>query len=170
MTKSRVAMVGALILAFAAGIPVGWIFNPVGRPVDAESYDPSWLDTEIELSETQKAEMREIWSRAAEDLERFRRSTFLRDKDDVVREILSDEQKAQYDEIESDFRQRRERLDSDRRARHAAAIEETLSILTPEQRSKFEELLEAQRNLGKLPMFGGQRGNRNGKRDRDDSR
>ena len=158
MTRWRMAMVGALILAFAAGIPVGWVFNPIERPVDAEQYEPSWLDTELDLSEEQKAQMRDIWSRAAKDLEGFDRSQFARDKDDVVREILTDEQKAQYDEIETSFRERREQRDNEKKARHQAAIEETMAIMTEDQRNKFEELLEAQENLGRLPILRGRRG------------
>ena len=158
MTKWRMAMIGALILAFAAGIPVGWIVNPVDRPRDAERYNPSWLRTELELSETQKEQMREIWSRAAEEYDNYDHTEFARDQDDVVREMLTEEQIARYNEIESEFRQKRERRNNEKRARYKATIEETMAVLTEEQRNKFEELLEAQRELGYLPRLGGQRG------------
>ena len=155
MSKWKIAVVGALILAFVAGIPVGWMFNPFDGPVDDDRYNPSWLHAELELTDSQTDQMREIWTRAAQDLEGFDRAQFARDKDDVIREILTEEQRAQYDEIEASFRQRREARDNEKRARHQAAIEETMSILSDEQRSKFEELLEVQRDRGKLPMLGG---------------
>lgn len=164
MTKWRVATVGALILAFAAGIPVGWMFNPFDGPTQQERYDPSWLQTELGLTETQKEQMRDIWSRAAEAHQNYDRTRFAQDKDDVIRGILTDDQIARYNEIESEFRQRREQINSEKKARHKAALDETMAILTDEQRSKFQELLEAQQELGELPMLNGRRRDPNERR------
>ena len=56
--------------------------------------------------------------------------------------MLTEEQQATFDEIYRAFEEKKEALSEARRKRHDEAVEKTMAILTPEQREKYQKIID----------------------------
>ncbi len=157
MIKSKNIMIGALVLAFAAGIPVGWIFDPGAAGAVAKRIAPSWLHDKLSPSSSQREEMKEIWSKTARELQSDDIEQCSRDQHQEILSILPDEQKAQYLATIAKYRKKRLDITEERRAIFNAGIDETMTILSAKQRARFSELLNAFREQGG-PVFANEYG------------
>lgn len=160
MTKARVVTAAALVLAFTAGVPVGWSFNPFHERGGGGMMNPAWLSQELDLSSDQREKMRDIWSNTAREMDGDAGRRASHEKDDQVRAILSDEQKDEYNEIMATFRSRKHEIDDSRRERHETAIEETMAILTEDQQEAFKHILVSQKKRGRGGPKDGGKGKR----------
>lgn len=157
----RVLIVLCYVVTFAAGAAMGLV---APRPQPPDRPHRGGFDEELNLTEAQRQQMREIWSSMGREKfremeEQRRESTRLRNQ--AVVDLLTTEQKAEYDRIYAAHDQRMEQINQQRRQAFEQAQAKTREILTDEQRVRYDELI-AQRKA----MFEGGRGDRDRHRPR----
>lgn len=140
MSKAKVVTILAFLITFGAGIVAGMaVRDHMAKPAER-----SWLGRELNLTPEQEEQMRTIWAgvrdggRQAGD----RREALRRERDEKVRALLTDEQKAAYEALLQDYAARSAELNKERDARYQEAVRRTKEILTPEQGVKYDELLK----------------------------
>jgi len=147
MTKAKVLLTVAFVVAFAAGAAVGLLMSSPGhRP-----RGPSWLTAELGLTDQQREQMHEIWSevmRAGGSDRWERRRALAQHRDEAVTALLTEAQREQYDSILRDYGAKMDELDQERKQAFEQAVERTKQILTPEQAKKYDELFEERRKRG----------------------
>lgn len=164
MTRSRIIVVLLFLVAFGAGLSVGKVFSH--QPHMPSERGPSWLSSELNLTEPQREQMLAIWGniyKAGSD-ERNERRALSKQKNDAIANLIPEAQKAELAKISDDYDQQIDSLMSRGKERYEQAIKETKKILTQEQRQKYEEILsrrEQQRRRG-----GSGREGRNGREGR----
>ena len=152
MTKTKMILIVSFLVTAAAGIGVGMLVSWPKPLFDHRSR----LARELKLSSKQQEQMRKIWSevgvfpggRTGQN-----RRTLTQERDKAIITLLSEEQLTQYQQIVREYEQKLEELSQERRSRIQAAVEQTKQILTPEQASKYEELLNkmGERDRGRGP-------------------
>lgn len=141
MTKTKVILVAAFLLVFAAGGTLGAFIFKLARPAPPP---PSWLATELNLNDTQREQMRTIWSETMAPLGQMgeRRAKLSQDRDQQITSLLSPDKQAEYEKIKQDYAQKLDGLSQERKKAFDAAVEKTKLILTPEQVAKYDEILK----------------------------
>jgi len=147
MTWTKVILVSAFLLAFAAGTSVGLFATkpPTLPPPPPRDRPESFLARELNLTEEQKEQMKKIWSEVMGPGGRGqpdRRSVLAQDRDQAVVALLSEEQRARYEGILKDYADKMEALQQDRKKAFDEARERTKAILTPEQAEKYDQLMK----------------------------
>ncbi len=145
---TRLLVTIGFLIAFAAGLVVSPELRhktqavPTSRP----SRHTGWLTTELNLTPQQQEQLREIWSQPPPDSGRQRgedrKWQYLRERNDAIAGLIRPEDKPRYEAIIKDFEAKNEVLEREMRAGFQAAVDRTKQILTPEQRAKYEELLQ----------------------------
>ena len=147
MTKTRIIVVIGFVIAFVAGAVVGLQLRttPVQVTVQpVQGQRPSWLRSELNLSNEQNEQMKAIWEglhnsgRSYED----RRHRLRDERDEAIAALLSPGVMGDYDRILADFSNKLTALAQERDKAFGEAVEKTKKILTPEQRTKYEEFLK----------------------------
>ena len=141
MTKTKVIMLACFCAAFGAGVAVG----VAGTRLAAEPGRRSWLGHELNLTPQQREQMRQIWSgvmSASWQKQHEERQALDRERDEAIRGLLTEEQKARYDEVMRKHAEKSAALEEARRKPFEEAVERTRQILTESQRKKYEELLQ----------------------------
>jgi Spy/CpxP family protein refolding chaperone len=154
MTKAKVLLVLALAIVFAAGVAVGLVWAHRGPP----RHGPSWLTTELGLTDAQRDAMHEIWSEVARGGgpgQWEQRRTLAQERDAAIAALVTDAQRAQYDAILKDYSDKIEAHAKERELAFQQAIERTKAILTPEQAAKYDQLMKERRERGPGDRPGG---------------
>lgn len=150
---TRLIVLIGFLLAFCAGLAVGLtrpvtaapvIEAPGGRP---EGGRRGWLAQQLELSPLQQEQLDEIWSETArrgrhEQFERRRR--LRRERDEAIAALIRDEDRPAYEAILREHDERAAELEAEWRESFRAAVERTRALLTPEQREKYQALMDRQ--------------------------
>ena len=146
MTKTKLILIVSVLLVFAAGASLGVLITRPGQPPPRGS----WLANELNLTTDQRDQMRTIWSEAMGSVskQRERRAALAQERDQAILALLSDAQQAQYDAIQQEYVRKTDELSQERKRAFDDAIEQTKRILTPEQATKYDELLKKQRERG----------------------
>lgn len=160
MTRTKIALLLSFALVFAAGVVVGRVAwrRPPGR-------HRSWLSDELNLTAEQREQMREIWSetmRGPGAEHGGSRRALAEKREEAVRELLTAEQLEQYERIQQEHEQALRSLAEQREEAFHDAVERTKEMLTPEQRRKYEEMMERMRERG--PRWGRPEGERRPRR------
>jgi Spy/CpxP family protein refolding chaperone len=159
MATKLMVLVGFCV-AFAAGVVAGrgrGVMN--GASTSSRNVSPStgpgphhggpggpgWLAKELSLTTEQQEQLRQIWSETAtrgrgerEDQRRQLR----KEREDAVTALVRPEDKDKFQRIQDTYTQKMEELDQQWRASFDNAVRRTKEILTPDQRTKYEELLK----------------------------
>lgn len=144
MTRFKVILFVSFLLTFVAGTSLGLLTSwPKSR-----SPHRSRLWRELNLSEEQRNQMREIWSEVMGS-RREKRRTLARERDEDIVALLTDEQRPQYEQIVREYKKKMDELSQERQRRIQEAVERTKQILTPEQARKYEELRKQRREKGR---------------------
>jgi Spy/CpxP family protein refolding chaperone len=141
MTRTKVVLIVAFVAAFAAGGAVGMSVLRARHP----PHGPSWLTAELDLTDAQRDQMHRIWTEVMSTAGRNRweqHRALAEQRDQAILDLLTDQQRAQYDAILQDYARQREELEQQREQAFKEAVERTKQILTPEQAAKYEELLK----------------------------
>jgi len=141
MTKTRLIVFVCFCAAFAAGVAVGVALTRAGTKPRRRS----WLGRELNLTAEQKGRMREIWSEemgTSRPKQGEQRRKIREERDEAIRGLLTEDQKAQYEEVMQRYARSSAALDEARRKAFEEAMERTKEILTDSQRKKYEELLK----------------------------
>ena len=143
MTRVKTILTIAFILAMGAGVAVGML----GARYPETHRPKSWLGDELNLSAEQREQMREIWQDASKSRSRDweRRRAFEREKNEAIVALLTEEQKAKHDEINRQFAQKMQEHQQQRELAMQDAIERTKQILTPQQRERYEQIMQEKR-------------------------
>ena len=98
---------------------------------------PAWMKT---LSPPQSRELEAIWKSAGKKREEFwdRSRQLTQQRDQAVRGLLGDEQKAAYDKIDADYHAARAAIDKEREQIRIEVERQTRELLTEEQKAKFD--------------------------------
>lgn len=144
MTRWVVAF--GFLVAFAAGYVVG--LRPqkeAPAPTTRPSRRGGWLAAELKLTPEQQRQLDAIWSETAsrgrQDREERRRE-IMRQRDEAIAALIPPGDQAKYEQVRKDFSSNMDALDQEWKRGFREAVEKTKSILTPEQKAKYERLLE----------------------------
>lgn len=153
MTKIRLVILVGFALAFAAGGSVGMLAaydgrrRPRQRPGSGRQ-----LGKELGLTAEQQAQMQKIWSEAmggqGPQRSRDRRMALYRQRTEAIEALLTDDQRARYEEILAEHAREMEKIDQERHRLVQEAVERTKKILTEEQAKKYEEIRKSRRRGG----------------------
>src|SRR4051812_38825759 len=106
---------------------------------------PGWLAKELSLTTEQQEQLRQIWSETAtrgrgerEDQRRQLR----KEREEAVAALVRPEDKDKFQQVQDTYTRKVEELDQQWRASFDNAVRRTKEILTPDQRTKYEELLK----------------------------
>ncbi len=147
MTRIKGIMFLCFCIAFGAGVAAGVALT---RPPAGPRHG-SWLGRELNLTPAQEDQMHEIWSSIAGPQGQSnqpapppheQRRALQKERDEAVRALLNDEQKARYDELFAKCGEKLAALDETRKKAFDDAVERTKAILTEAQRKKYDELLQ----------------------------
>lgn len=113
----------------------------------AGGFRGGWLAAELNLTPEQHEQLRQIWSETmrrgrseGEDPRRQLRSQ----RDAAIEQLMTAEQRPQYDTILKRYNDQMTELEQQWRASYQTAVDRTRQLLTPEQRDKYEEILARQ--------------------------
>lgn len=166
MSRTRIIVLVGFVAAFAAGVAVGLVMGrltawpPGGRP-----HGPSWLAHELNLSPEQQKQMREIWSEVMDnswEKQREQMDALKRQRDDGVRALLTDPQKAEYEKVMKEYSEKSAAMATARDKVFEEAVERTKRILTESQRKKYDELLKRRGEWGRGEHHGPKGGGKHG--------
>ena len=157
MTKLIVIL--GFILSFAAGMVIGTKSRGLidtAAPANTDTRPPTtapserhsrggWLSQELGLSADQRKQLDAIWSalasRGRNDHD-DRRRDFRRERDAAIADLVPSARLGEYDQIINTYNDRVTALEQESREAWQGAVEQTKAILTPEQRTKYEDLLK----------------------------
>ena len=155
MNKAKLLLVLAFLTVCAAGAVAGMAFD---RHVRAPSGRHGGLSGVLNLTPDQQQKMKEIWSpvqKLRED--RFRaRHELGQQRDQAVLDLLTPEQKAQYDQIQQRFREQVAVQENQMQQAVHDAEGQTREMLTPAQQARYDELRSHMNQMRMNP--GGPRG------------
>jgi hypothetical protein len=146
----KLAILFGFGLMFLAGLTVGrW--NKAATP--SHETRP-WLSQQLNLSKVQEQQMKKIWSEAASVQSGARQMHDAdRQRDEAIRAMLSDDQKAQLELIVKEHDARVTAVQTEREKAIRDAEDRTRNILSDEQRKKFEEISKAHSHRRGNPML-----------------
>lgn len=158
MTKIKAILIVSFLVTFAAGVVTGLLVARLDHPPRG----PSWLEAELNLTSEQREQMHRIWSEVMGSTmsPRGEQGRALRqERDQAIVALLTDEQKQKHDAILKEYVRKDAELSDQRKQAFEEAIRRTKEILTPEQASKYDELMKKERDRGfSGPPRGGHRG------------
>lgn len=146
MTRARIVFILCFAAAFAAGVGAGLAVSRRGR-----RGLPPHLVEELGLTAEQTEQVRAIWSEAGEAMRaamKGQREALEQERDAATRALLTEEQVTRYEQVMKDFESKREAARAKAREIADKAVERTKEILTPEQKAKYEKLLERRGKRG----------------------
>ncbi len=144
----RLVLVIGFLFAFSAGLVVGLQVRreaaaaPATRPTRH-----GFLTAELGLSPDQEEQLKKIWSETAHRGGREqedRRRQFRKERDEAVAALIKAQDRDKYVEAINTYTKRTDALQEEWRSSFQSAVEKTKQILTPEQRTKYEDLLKRQ--------------------------
>jgi Spy/CpxP family protein refolding chaperone len=145
---AKVIVIIGFIVSFAAGLIVGIgtrqtsIASPAAtRPSDRGS----WLTSELNLSPTQRDELKKIWSETASHGWRDqedRRRQLRREREEAIAALVKADDKARLEAISKNYSDQLAAMEHESRTAFQDAVKRTKEVLTAEQRTKYEELLQ----------------------------
>jgi hypothetical protein len=157
--RTKLVILACFAVVLAAGIGLGMVIGRKLAPPPDRGHRPD-MQRELNLSDKQTEQMRQIWSEVMEKLRADQREQqrVLRDeRDQKIQAMLTVEQKAQHEAIMKEYSTQRTTMDQARKAAFDEAVERTKLILDDAQKAKYEEMVK--QGLGR-PHGGHGRGER----------
>lgn len=111
----------------------------------------SYLSSHLGLSTDQQAQMKQIWESSMRDGMRQheeKRRELRKQRDDSILALVAPERKSEYDAVLQRYTDGSASLENEMRSNFDRAVEQTKEILNPEQRIKYEKMLEERRTRG----------------------
>ncbi|HEX3357134.1 MAG TPA: Spy/CpxP family protein refolding chaperone [Tepidisphaeraceae bacterium] len=134
------------LIAFSAGLVVGMekhSIAPAATPTTHPSSQHGMM-ADLNLTSQQRDQMKQIWSDVAKrgrGDQSDRRAEFRKERDEAVVALFSSADKLKYDAIQKAYQDKLAAIDAENKAAFQKAVDETMAILTPEQRTKYQEML-----------------------------
>jgi Spy/CpxP family protein refolding chaperone len=149
MATKLIVMLG-FVVAFAAGMAVGVRDHALIVPASTTSTPTThpnragWLVAELDLTPDQQEKLNDIWSKTARSGNRGQediRRQFRKERDDAIAALIPSQNQPAYEQAVKTYSDHMEQLEQQWRSAYENAVEQTKQILTPSQRSKYEEIL-----------------------------
>lgn len=143
----RAVVVAGFLVSFGAGLVVGLEARREGAaalPATRPSGPGGWLTAELDLTPQQQEQMKRIWSETARHGGREqddRRRQIRKQRDDAIAALVRPEDRPVYEAALKTYSDQTGALEREWRAAYAGAVAQTKAILSPQQRSKYEEIL-----------------------------
>jgi Spy/CpxP family protein refolding chaperone len=144
MNKTRVIMIAAFLLVFAAGVSMGLLINRS----KSSSHHFSVLATELNLTPPQREQMEKIWEDVMGAVSREhgqKRASLQQERDRDILSLIPDDQRAKYDLVQQYYSFKMDSLSKERDRAFEQAVEQSKKILTPDQAQKYDVLMKEQR-------------------------
>jgi Spy/CpxP family protein refolding chaperone len=138
--KATVVLVLAYVLALAAGTTSGLLADRLRSP-NAQMSAP--LAVQLQLTDDQRDRMRQMWEQAEQTVDDCYKQaqSIERQRDQALVDMLTDEQKARFAKIDKGFADQFAVLTARRSAAFAEAFDKTEQLLSPEQKTKYEQIV-----------------------------
>jgi Spy/CpxP family protein refolding chaperone len=150
---AKVILVIGFLVAFGAGLAVGWQFRGQAAMASPSTTRPAqrsgYLEAELGLNEQQREQMKKIWSETAHRGGREhdeKRRALRKERDDAIAALIRPGDKDKFDQILKTYGDRNAAVEREMRESFQKAVAATKDILSPEQRKKYEEILKKQEN------------------------
>jgi Spy/CpxP family protein refolding chaperone len=141
MTKAKLVFLLAFVLVFGAGAVVGMVQQQHHHGKD-EGHGGGRLSDQLALTPDQQQQMKQIWS--AVDNSRHetwdKRREFQKQRDQELRNLLTDAQKTKFDAVAQDYQQKIADLNAQHEKLVETAVANTKAMLSDTQRLKYEEI------------------------------
>lgn len=140
MSRARWLVVLGFMLALAAGAVLGVAQDRVRHREGRES----WLAAQLDLSQSQQEQIRQVWAEVMSGQGRSHRELRERlqqERDAAIRGLLDTEQSERYDAIIAEYDGKTAELKLQKDAAIQSAVQRTKQLLSPAQRQRYEELL-----------------------------
>ena len=144
----------AFILTLGAGMVVGVAAGrhataettlPATRPAEHASPHQGWTET-LGLTSQQRDRVRQIWTDAMEGPGQHAnmetRMQLFKQRDAALYNLLTDDQKKQYEAIKADINAKLNDLNKEREKSIQEAVVQTKLVLNDQQREKYEQMLK----------------------------
>lgn len=147
-----------VVIGFVVAFGAGWMSANTWRPAAPGSNDRerregggrgSWLAQQLELSPEQQKQMDQIWSEVGGRGRRedpSKRNELRKARDASIAALVRESDREAYDRIIADYNSRTEALEAEWKKTFQQAVEKTKEILTPAQRTKYEQLMSRWEN------------------------
>ena len=146
-----------IVFGFMIAFVAGWMSANTWRHVPASGNDPqhrgggreSWLAQQLELTPEQQKQMDQIWSEVGGRGRRedpSKRGELRKSRDAAIAALVRPEDRAAYDRIIQDYNTSNEAMETEWRKTFQQAVEKTKEILTPSQRTKYDQLMSRWEN------------------------
>ena len=144
----------AFILTLGAGVVVGVAagrHTPVSEQTLAttrpsEPKKGGWLPEALGLNTEQREKLKAIWTETAQGPSQKssakKRSELLKERDEALFNLLTDEQKQQYQKQMADYSAKLDELNKEREKAIQEAVERTKLMLDDKQREKYDQILK----------------------------
>lgn len=149
MTRSQLIIATAFLGIFGAGVISALVAGKFLAPKPAEQTDRrgprSMISERLQLTPDQHEKMREIWSAFREQQSAQSsdaRRALQQQRDEQLRSLLSDEQKSKHEVILAKYESQMLELKEKGDAAFQLTVQKTREILTPDQRTKYDEMLK----------------------------
>lgn len=134
--KSRLTFFVCFFITFGAGTAVGMLW---ATPAPKPPRDP--FMAELDLTQEQRDKIKSYWTEAMKNgWQREKRDAAFKERDEALKAMLTDEQKAKQDEIQKAFQAKMDEMNAASKRSRDEAYEKTKTILNPEQLVKYEEM------------------------------
>ena len=166
--SSRIIIGFTFALALAAGVAAGVLVTRYVGSFTTSTTTPSTgsgipanpsLD-DLQLTDSQRFRIQKIWEGVKETSDQSYRAAnqLQRNFDDKVQHLLTPDQMTQYREYYKEYQQQWFKLQNDRDGAVKKAIEETKTLLSDDQRQKYDVILKSRlgQPSGTAPSSGAQ--------------
>jgi Spy/CpxP family protein refolding chaperone len=160
-TRMKLLVIGLTVLGLSAGVVAGMLVSRLpatAEPAGAGPHGPPGMSPalveQLQLTPQQQDEMKKIWEGVRGDVQQcFQRAQDLqKQRDDKILEMLTPEQKAQFEKISTDYAQRFDSVTQEREHAFQTAVDRTRSLLNDTQREKYDQIIK--NRLGRVPPPG----------------
>lgn len=157
---TRLFLVIGFLVAFGAGWMSAhtWRAEPHAGPTDPQHRSGpgggrgSWLAQQLELTPEQQKQMDQIWSELGGRGRRedpAKRNELRKARDAAISALIRGEDRAAYDKVIADYNANIAAIETEWKKNFQQAVEKTREILTPAQRTKYEQLMSRWENGGR---------------------
>jgi Spy/CpxP family protein refolding chaperone len=133
-------MTSALVLC--AGVVLGrlWAQLPVKMPEHGQG--PSWIADQLNLTSEQRQQMDAVWAQTMQKIGQTmdQRHECDKQRDTAVTALLTEQQRAAYEKIMSDYHGKRSELDKQRDSLIHDADDRSRALLDDVQKARWDEL------------------------------
>jgi len=129
-------------LFLVAGVAVGRLSVRLAAQAPGTPGSRSWLADQLKLSPDQRQAMDAIWAQTRQEMGKIyeQRRALDKQRDQAVRQLLTDAQRTQYDQLYTDFHQQRQELDQEREKLMADANGRSRALLDDGQQKRWDAL------------------------------